>query len=933
MQCQSACGGQVRQMLFLPGARARKGATGEPQFLRVLCTFLQAYAGETSLPQLQSALRPSLLYSSPFHHAVRAGCVLIPWLCAKGERTPHTGKPILEAIFTVFIFCAFSPEEKEEEEEAFAKEGAEVIATDVNEDKLKELHQYPGIKTRVLDVTKKDQIEVLAKELDKVDVLFNVAGFVHHGTVLDCEEGDWDFTMNLNVRSMYLMIRAFLPQALKDFLARQKTGRMCTAEEVAHLCVFLASDEVTVQNGGYAKKKESVSDSSGESQKTPLPDVRFPRSLNPPWTSPRPPPGPPTTNTFDEPGKEQGKENVSQETQSELFKKTMANENAILGTEISSSDGIETEELKDINIKNASLEVKHSESPVVTEETTFLNECDQESDQGCSKGCRRLKNACPPKGTLANIITKATMAALLFGVVWSITAKECEPGGNLFSILLLLLCAVVGGKLVGLIKFPTLPPLPSLLGMLLSGFILRNVPYVSEVFVIQHKWSGSLRNIALAIILVRAGLGLDAKALQKLKLVCLRLACGPCTIEACSVAVISHFLMGLPWIWGFVLGFVLGAVSPAVVVPSMLLLQKVGYGVEQGIPTLLMAAGSFDDILAITGFNIFLGMAFSTGLPCSHLRATASEDHTALGNLQADPQAPSQSTGVAGARAGLGLDAKGAVEDIVGVAWDIFQPLLFGLIGAEISVTSLNPSTVGSTLYSIFRGVIEVVGGMVAGVALGFFIRYFPSKDQESLVMKRAYLLLGLSVFAVFGSAAAGFSGSGGLCTLVLAFLAGIGWGSSKGAVEDIVGVAWDIFQPLLFGLIGAEISVTSLNPSTVGLGVATLSIALVIRIVFTFVMVLFAGFNVKEKLFVSLAWVPKATVQAAIGSVALDTAREKQNVLLEKYGMDVLTVAFLAILITAPMGALIIGLAGPRLLRKPNPDQLENEGMGQYYG
>ncbi|KAK1175809.1 3-hydroxybutyrate dehydrogenase type 2 [Acipenser oxyrinchus oxyrinchus] len=210
---------------------------------------------------------------------------------------------------------------------AFAKEGAEVIATDVNEDKLKELHQYPGIKTRVLDVTKKDQIEVLAKELDKVDVLFNVAGFVHHGTVLDCEEGDWDFTMNLNVRSMYLMIRAFLPQmlarksgniinmssvassikgvvnrcvystskaaiigltksvaadfieqgircncicpgtvdtpslreriqarpnpeqALKDFLARQKTGRMCTAEEVAHLCVFLASDESAYVTG------------------------------------------------------------------------------------------------------------------------------------------------------------------------------------------------------------------------------------------------------------------------------------------------------------------------------------------------------------------------------------------------------------------------------------------------------------------------------------------------------------------------------------------------------------------------------------------------------------------------------------------------------------------------------------------------------------
>ncbi|XP_053317528.1 dehydrogenase/reductase SDR family member 6 isoform X1 [Spea bombifrons] len=204
---------------------------------------------------------------------------------------------------------------------AFAKEGAQVIATDTNDVKLKELESYQGIRTRVLDVTKKEQIEKLCQEIDRIDVLFNVAGFVHHGTILDCEEKDWDFTMNLNVRSMYLMIKTFLPkmlaqksgniinmssvassikgvvnrcvystskaavigltksvaadfieqgircncicpgtvdtpslreriqarpnpeQALKDFLARQKTGRMATAEEVAYLCVYLASDE------------------------------------------------------------------------------------------------------------------------------------------------------------------------------------------------------------------------------------------------------------------------------------------------------------------------------------------------------------------------------------------------------------------------------------------------------------------------------------------------------------------------------------------------------------------------------------------------------------------------------------------------------------------------------------------------------------------
>ncbi|KAL7855558.1 hypothetical protein AOLI_G00191620 [Acnodon oligacanthus] len=216
---------------------------------------------------------------------------------------------------------------------AFAKEGAQVTATDINAEKLKELDGTPGIKTKVLDVTKKDQVEALAKEFDHIDVLFNVAGFVHHGTILDCEEKDWDFTMNLNVRSMYLMIKAFLPkmlaqksgtilnmssvasslkgvtnrcvystskaaviglsksvatdfleqgircncicpgtvdtpslreriqarpdpeQAFKDFMARQRTGRLCTAEEVAHLCVYLASDESAFVTGTEGRRR------------------------------------------------------------------------------------------------------------------------------------------------------------------------------------------------------------------------------------------------------------------------------------------------------------------------------------------------------------------------------------------------------------------------------------------------------------------------------------------------------------------------------------------------------------------------------------------------------------------------------------------------------------------------------------------------------
>jgi len=97
---------------------------------------------------------------------------------------------------------------------AFAAEGASVIATDVDQDRLAELETTPGIQTRRLDVRDATAIRQLAADLGRVDVLFNVAGFVHHGTILDCEEADWDFSMDLNVKSMYHTVRAFLPGML-----------------------------------------------------------------------------------------------------------------------------------------------------------------------------------------------------------------------------------------------------------------------------------------------------------------------------------------------------------------------------------------------------------------------------------------------------------------------------------------------------------------------------------------------------------------------------------------------------------------------------------------------------------------------------------------------------------------------------------------------
>ncbi|XP_074647339.1 sodium/hydrogen exchanger 9B2-like [Tubulanus polymorphus] len=443
---------------------------------------------------------------------------------------------------------------------------------------------------------------------------------------------------------------------------------------------------------------------------------------------------------------------------------------------------------------------------------------------------------CPPHGCLGRFLTITIALVLIWAVLWSITGSEALPGHSFFGLFILFVCCIIGGAVVERIK------LPALLGMLILGCLLRNVPYINVGKDIDKDWSSAIRNIALVVILTRAGLGLDPKVLKKLSFVVLRLAFIPCIIEAVVVAITTYLLLDLPWVWGFMLGFVLAAVSPAVVVPSMLHLEEKGLGTDKGIPTLVIAAASVDDVLAISGFGVFLGIAFSK----SNLALT------------------------------------------------------------------------------IFRGPLEALLGVVYGILMGLLAWYLPHRKNTHLKLYRFIFLFCGGLFAVFGSISGEVPGAGALGCLTLAFVAAIGWRQRDGwsdefnPMADIMAVLWMIFQPFLFGLIGNEIVIETLDGGTVGLGIATLCVGLAFRVVASFLAVLGTDLTWKERFFIPFAWLPKATVQAAIGPQALDAARQfgKGPKDVEYImGLKILTIAVLVILITAPLGSALIALLGPRFL------------------
>lgn len=169
--------------------------------------------------------------------------------------------------------------------------------------------------------------------------------------------------------------------------------------------------------------------------------------------------------------------------------------------------------------------------------------------------------------------------------------------------------------------------LPSLLGMLLTGILLGGYSknyfvdilgydYLNSFFISDKilSISSDLRLCALIIILIRAGLGIDKKVLNRIGKVAIRMASIPCLLEGFTIMIVTHLLLGYNYFISGCLGFIIAAVSPAVVVPEMLELKEKGYGKEKDIPTIILAGASIDDVFAITLFSSFLAMAMGQGV-------------------------------------------------------------------------------------------------------------------------------------------------------------------------------------------------------------------------------------------------------------------------------------------------------------------------------
>ncbi|MEE8515822.1 MAG: cation:proton antiporter [Alphaproteobacteria bacterium] len=373
--------------------------------------------------------------------------------------------------------------------------------------------------------------------------------------------------------------------------------------------------------------------------------------------------------------------------------------------------------------------------------------------------------------------------------------------------------------------------LPGLVGMMVVGVVFG--PYaLGWISPALLTASDELRLIALIVILLRAGFELSTDSLNRVGARVLLLSAIPAIIEGVAITVLGPPLLGLTYLQSAVLGAVLAAVSPAVVVPLMIRFIERNKGTEKGIPTMVLAASAIDDVFVIVIYTVLVGML-------------AGQD--------------------------------------VNIAWQ--------LAGIPISIA------------------LGIGAGIVIGVVLFATFRRFDPRAT-----KRVLVILGLSVLLVRTEhlAAPWVPFAALLAVMAIGFVILEKDEHMAHEISAKLGKIWVFAEIILFTLVGAQVKLDVALAAGLA-GAAVIGLGLVARSIGTWLCLAGSDLNAGERCFVVISYLPKATVQAAIGGGAL--------VAMKTAGMDtgpgeiILAVAVLGILLTAPLGAWAIAIASDRWL------------------
>lgn len=390
----------------------------------------------------------------------------------------------------------------------------------------------------------------------------------------------------------------------------------------------------------------------------------------------------------------------------------------------------------------------------------------------------------------------------------------------LLSLALVFLCGMSLGAVFVRLK------LPSLLGMLLTGVLLG--PYALDVLdPTVLDLSADLRQIALIVILTRAGLNLDMKDLKRVGRPAVLMCFVPACFEIVGMLLLAPALLGVTRLEAAIMGTVIAAVSPAVIVPKMLKLMESGYGQRKSIPQMILAGASVDDVFVIVLFTAFTGLAKEGSItPIRFLTIPTSIVFGLVG----------------------------------GVAAGLLLVLLFSKVHIRDSGKVVILLSVSFLLVQLERSLSGVVGfsGLLAVMAMGAAVQQKKYELSKRLSGKFSKL--------------------------------------------------WVCTEVLLFVLVGATVNISYAQKAGIG-AVLLVFCVLLFRMIGVFVCLIKTSLNYKERLFSALAYIPKATVQAAIGGLPLAMGLA--------CGEMVLTVAVLSIFITAPLGAALVDATYQRLLEK----------------